>query len=112
MPYYDSGDLIHYITKDFFNIRWYRKLENLRHIAYGLEQVHELNIIHRDFHSGNIFFNDRGNEFINRSVTIGDLGISKSATESGDDKVLFLIWLQRFCKDKNIIKLQIFIVLE
>ncbi|CAB5363753.1 unnamed protein product [Rhizophagus irregularis] len=85
MPYYDSGDLIHYITKDFFNIDWFMKLSKLRSIALGLNQIHELNIIHRDFHSGNIFFNDQGNYFIDSKVIIGDLGISKSAAESGDD---------------------------
>ncbi|RGB40705.1 kinase-like domain-containing protein [Rhizophagus diaphanus] len=90
MPYYSSGDLIHYITKDFYNIKWYTKLGKLSSIANGLLQIHKLNIIHRDFHSRNIFFDENiinlrfNYRFIN-SVTIGDLGISKSATESGDD---------------------------
>ncbi|EXX59642.1 Ypk2p [Rhizophagus irregularis DAOM 197198w] len=85
MPYYDSGDLIHYMTKDFFNISWYTKLSKLKDIAYGLKQMHKLKIIHRDFHSGNIFFNDQSNYFIIEDTIIGDLGISKSATESTDD---------------------------
>ncbi|RGB40415.1 kinase-like domain-containing protein [Rhizophagus diaphanus] len=85
MPYHDSGDLIHYITKGFYNIHWYTKIFRLRDIALGLEQIHELNIIHKDFHSGNIFFNNQANYFITGRVVIGDLGISKSAIESGDD---------------------------
>jgi serine/threonine protein kinase len=83
MPYYDSGDLIDYITKDFYNISWYTKLGNLENIALGLVKIHEANIIHRDFHSGNIFFNKQKQDF--KIPLIGDLGISKSATESGDD---------------------------
>ncbi|GBC26800.2 kinase-like domain-containing protein [Rhizophagus irregularis DAOM 181602=DAOM 197198] len=55
MPYYDSGDLKRYITKDFFNINWSEKLWRLLGIAIGLDQIHKLNIIHRDLHSGNIF---------------------------------------------------------
>ncbi|RIA98810.1 kinase-like domain-containing protein, partial [Glomus cerebriforme] len=43
----------------------------------GLKSIHNRNIIHRDLHSGNIFFG--------RNAIIGDLGISKSATESTDD---------------------------
>ncbi|EXX62329.1 Ypk2p [Rhizophagus irregularis DAOM 197198w] len=90
MPYYDSGDLINYITKDFYNTSWNTKLNKLGDIARGLLQIHELNVVHRDFHSGNIFFHNINRyltyliPFVN-SVTIGDLGISKSATESGDD---------------------------
>ncbi|GBC05082.1 hypothetical protein RclHR1_06010003 [Rhizophagus clarus] len=83
MPYYDSGDLIYYITKDFYNINWKIKLGNLESIALGLVQIHEAEIIHRDFHSGNIFFNKQKHNF--ETPLIGDLGISKSATESGVD---------------------------
>ncbi|RGB29947.1 kinase-like domain-containing protein [Rhizophagus diaphanus] len=52
IPYYNNGDLTNYISNDFYNVK----------------------IIHRDLHSGNIFFN-------NYNACIGDLGISKSATE-------------------------------
>ena len=75
MPYY-SSDLIHYITKDFYKINWYLKLNILKGIISGLINLHSTNIFHRDLHSGNIFSNG----------IIGDLGISKSATaESTDD---------------------------
>jgi serine/threonine protein kinase len=40
----------------------------------GLKNIHEAKIIHRDLHSGNIFFDSK-------FAYIGDLGISKSATE-------------------------------
>jgi serine/threonine protein kinase len=80
MPYYDSGDLIHYISSDFYNIKWENKLKNLTKIAHGLTNIHRVDIIHRDLHSGNIFFGKY------KEPLIGDLGISKSATESTDNK--------------------------
>jgi serine/threonine protein kinase len=80
MPYYDSGDLIHYISSDFYNITWRTKLLRLRIIAEGLINIHSVDIIHRDLHSGNIFFDGL------HDPHIGDLGISKSATESTDNK--------------------------
>jgi serine/threonine protein kinase len=80
MPYYNSGDLIHYISSDFYNIKWIKKLENLKYIAKGLINIHSVDIIHRDLHSGNIFYEDA------HWPRIGDLGISKSATESTDNK--------------------------
>ncbi|RIA87889.1 kinase-like domain-containing protein [Glomus cerebriforme] len=57
MPYYNSGDLIHYIGKDFYNFSWERKLGKIWRIIIGLVKIHELGIIHRDLHSGNIFVN-------------------------------------------------------
>ena len=69
--------LIHYISNDFYTISWYTKLINLYCIIIGLENIHKANIIHRDLHSGNIFFSDM--------ACIGDLGISKSAIESTDN---------------------------
>jgi len=78
MPYYASGDLTKYITNDFYSIIWYTKLGMLHYIIKGLDNIHRANVIHRDFHSGNIFFN-------RKYAYIGDLGISKSATESTDN---------------------------
>jgi serine/threonine protein kinase len=79
MPYYNSGDMIHYLSNGFCDISWSKKLHNLWFIIRGLKSIHSVHILHRDLHSGNIFFNKYKNPFI------GDLGISKSATESTDD---------------------------
>ncbi|RIA94200.1 hypothetical protein C1645_873592 [Glomus cerebriforme] len=64
MPYYNSGDLIHFLNNDFYNISWYDKLRRLREIINGLVNIH----------------------------IIGDLGISKSATESTDDNENYECW--------------------
>ncbi|GBC24863.2 kinase-like domain-containing protein [Rhizophagus irregularis DAOM 181602=DAOM 197198] len=78
--YYDMGDLAHYIANDFFNYIWYNKLSILHNIASGLKNIHDANIIHKDYHSGNIFV------VYSYSATTGDLGLSKSAIESLDDE--------------------------
>ncbi|RIA98797.1 kinase-like domain-containing protein, partial [Glomus cerebriforme] len=83
MPYYDLGDLVHYISEDFFNINWERKLNKLYSISNGLFNIHKQEVIHRDLHSGNIFFYKGSANYVD--TVIGDLGISKSATESTDD---------------------------
>jgi serine/threonine protein kinase len=79
--YYESGDLTNYITKNFFNISWYSKLEKLRDMIIGLSRLHSANVIHKDYHSGNIFVV----EYRFKSAITGDFGISKSAIESSDD---------------------------
>ncbi|RIA98798.1 kinase-like domain-containing protein [Glomus cerebriforme] len=59
------------------------KLSKLKGIIDGLNNIHAKGIIHRNLHSGNIFFNK--NKPSSSDVVIGDLGISKSATESTDN---------------------------
>src|SRR5688572_11302587 len=82
MKYYKS-DLRNYITKNFYNIEWNKKLKILIHIAEGLGYLHNHNIIHRDLHSKNILYENEDD------VVISDLGISKSALESLNDNECF-----------------------
>src|SRR5688572_15565984 len=55
MKYYKS-DLRNYVTKNFYDIEWNKKLKILLHIAEGLNHIHGQGIIHRDLHSKNILF--------------------------------------------------------
>ena len=79
MTYYDSGDLNHYISKEFYNISWLSKLSKLKLIAAGLRNIHDAKIIHRDLHSRNILMD------MDNLPKISDFGLSKSATASTDD---------------------------
>ncbi|CAI2182497.1 3093_t:CDS:2, partial [Funneliformis geosporum] len=61
----------------------YKKLIHLKDIAYDLSEIHRKNIIHCDFHSGNILISEgRYGEY----AIIGDLGLSKPATEAADNE--------------------------
>jgi serine/threonine protein kinase len=80
--YFESGDLAHCITNDFFNISWKMKLQTLYSMISGLVNLHKANIIHKDYHSGNIFYTITNKHIL--AVT-GDFGISKSAIGSSDD---------------------------
>src|SRR5687767_10387951 len=85
MKYYRLGSLRDYITKNFYNIKWNEKLKILIHIVAGLNHLHNQKIIHRDFHSGNILYE---NEW---DVVISDLGISKSSIDNDDDEIYGVI---------------------
>ncbi len=76
MKHYKLGSLKDYITKNFYNIKWNEKIKILKHIVAGLNHLHNQKIIHRDFHSGNVLYE---NEI---DIVISDLGISKSAISS------------------------------
>src|SRR3989337_450297 len=85
MKYYRLGSLRDYITKNFYNIKWNEKLEILGNIVKGLNHLHNQEIIHRDFHSGNILYEN------NWDVVISDLGISKSSIDNNDDEIYGVI---------------------
>ena len=83
----------------------------MKYIIEGLDHIHGQKVIHQDVHSRNILYSNSNNK---HPIVISDLGICKSLTESTDNNViyvLFFILLQRFLKNKNILQLQIFIVL-
>jgi serine/threonine protein kinase len=73
MDYCESGDLAHYISYNFFNISWEDKLRKLYDMTIGLSNIQRSKIIHKDFHSGNIFIS-----YYSEAI-IGDLGLSKSS---------------------------------
>ncbi|GBC02876.1 hypothetical protein RclHR1_04880001 [Rhizophagus clarus] len=84
IKYYESGDLAHYLTEDFFNHSWINKLNILNNIIVGLKNLHNANILHRDIHSGNILLEEN-------FAIISDLAAAKIASKSLNDKAYFLI---------------------
>src|SRR5688500_20400661 len=85
MKYYRLGSLRDYITKNFYNIKWNEKLEILQNIVEWLKHLHNQKIIHRDFHSGNILYENGWD------AVISDLGISKSSIDDDDDEIYGVI---------------------
>jgi serine/threonine protein kinase len=61
------------------NFNWQNKLQLLKKIILGLKVIHESNLIHGDFHDGNILMSDNYNE-----VFIIDLGLCKPISDLQD----------------------------
>ncbi|CAG8535411.1 11395_t:CDS:2 [Gigaspora margarita] len=76
----ENGDLNHFISKNIYTLSWYEKLRILQDIAYGIEKVHNKQIIHQDLHSGNllVYSNTQRNY-----VKVADFGISKPLNTEG-----------------------------
>src|ERR1044072_6959793 len=85
MKYYKLGSLKNYIIKNFYKIMWNEKLNILDSVASGLNHLHNQKIIHRDFHSGNILYED------DWDIVISDLGISKSSIDNDDGEIYGII---------------------
>ncbi|RHZ60342.1 hypothetical protein Glove_355g49 [Diversispora epigaea] len=80
MTFMEGGNLRNFLKSNFSKLSWLDKLNNLFIITDGLYIIHNENLIHRDFHIGNILSLD-----IERCL-ITDLGLSKPADETGISK--------------------------
>ncbi|RHZ43775.1 hypothetical protein Glove_856g53 [Diversispora epigaea] len=72
LEYASDGNLREYLKINFNNINWNQKLHNLYNSSLMLMRIHKLDIVHQDFHPGNILsLNFKGN------LLISDFGLSK-----------------------------------
>ncbi|RHZ77168.1 hypothetical protein Glove_184g19 [Diversispora epigaea] len=72
LQYASEGNLREYLKINFNNINWLQKLSNLRNLSINLMNIHILDIIHQDFHPGNILSYD-----FKDTMLISDFGLSK-----------------------------------
>ncbi|CAG8760822.1 7539_t:CDS:1, partial [Cetraspora pellucida] len=72
MKYMDGGNLRQLLQNENRELNLEDKLNRLKYITYGLSTIHDQNLVHRDFHSGNIL-NNSDKYF---KALISDLGLS------------------------------------
>ncbi|RHZ82538.1 hypothetical protein Glove_109g229 [Diversispora epigaea] len=79
LQYFKGGSLRNYLNNNFNNFNWFSKLYNLSYLAMLMARIHKLDIVHRDFHPGNIIKYSLSN---NSDLYITDFGLSKLITEN------------------------------
>jgi serine/threonine protein kinase len=72
MEYAKDGSLRQHLNNSFNSMKWIKKLNILRDIAGGLDKIHQLGLIHHNFHCGNILN-------CNNFTCITDLGLCQPA---------------------------------
>ncbi|GBC09363.1 hypothetical protein RclHR1_00880017 [Rhizophagus clarus] len=75
LQYAIEGNLCNYkeISKDWY---WFERLYLLRNIIKGLEKIHKIHLVHRDFHTGNILMlSERAWNSRSNKVCISDMGL-------------------------------------
>jgi serine/threonine protein kinase len=79
--FYEEGDLRRYFRYEACNLNWSKKLDMLLQLARDLQNIHKANLVHKDFHSGNVLVDD--------IACIADLGQSQSVetTPTSTDEV-------------------------
>ncbi|CAD8141630.1 unnamed protein product [Paramecium pentaurelia] len=75
MDFCNQGDLYEYLNKYRFNLNIQQKQNMLFQIAFGIWEIHQLNIIHRDIKPQNILL--QCFDQMNVQLKICDLGLSK-----------------------------------
>ncbi|RIA81755.1 kinase-like domain-containing protein [Glomus cerebriforme] len=57
LDYAKNGSLRNYLDKSYDELNWETKIRDLYWIVYGIDNIHEIGLIHRDLHIGNILHN-------------------------------------------------------
>ncbi|GBB87125.1 hypothetical protein RclHR1_13580005 [Rhizophagus clarus] len=73
LEYADRGNLVDWITKYHKGFGWSQKLNKLIYISSGLKEIHQNQMVHRDFHTGNLLF--KTNKDISLDIRISDMGL-------------------------------------
>src|SRR3954447_26463094 len=74
MNYANRGNLRKNLT-EIVNYNWKQKLNMLYKIISGLKMIHKKNLIHCDFHDGNIL--NHKSKYSENRIYISDLGLSQ-----------------------------------
>lgn len=85
--YADRGNLLDFLTKNFIELTWQTKIDQLAYISYDLSQIHRTELIHNDFHSGNILINQNIDGNIISYIT--DLGLSRKQDEYDSKEAIY-----------------------
>ncbi|RHZ75468.1 hypothetical protein Glove_213g84 [Diversispora epigaea] len=85
MDYARYGSLRNLLNNKFGSLTWRKKYNILSEIVIGLTNIHEMGLMHKDFHSGNI---------VNQTLTISyitDFGLCKPVTENNPENIYGVI---------------------
>ncbi|RHZ85800.1 hypothetical protein Glove_60g67 [Diversispora epigaea] len=72
LQYAADGNLREYLKINSNNINWEQKLDKLWELSFNLRNIHGLDIVHQDFHPGNILSSN-----FKYAINISDFGLSK-----------------------------------
>ncbi|RGB43077.1 kinase-like domain-containing protein, partial [Rhizophagus diaphanus] len=85
LDYAEGGNFYNYLNKNWENFDWFNGLKILTNIIDGLDKIHQKQMIHRDFHTGNILLStDNVHDF---NVYISDMGLCKKIDDINETNI-------------------------
>ncbi|WNE40669.1 MAG: Serine/threonine-protein kinase PknD [Mycoplasmataceae bacterium] len=86
MHYCEHGIIREYLKNN--EINWHERIIYSMEVASGLWNIHDQDIIHSDFHLGNILLTKRGSES-KPKIVITDFGLSRFFDDHRENKTIF-----------------------
>ncbi|CAB4422069.1 unnamed protein product [Rhizophagus irregularis] len=86
LNYAKDGNFNHWINENYKYFGWEDKLSALLNIVSGLKEIHQKNLVHRDFHTGNILFLRSRDNFGNY-ISISDMGLCGEVGNIDETKI-------------------------
>jgi serine/threonine protein kinase len=86
LGYAENGDCNNWINKNYDNFTWEMKLSLLKCIINGLKVIHQKQIVHHDFHTGNRLL---GKSYIN--VFVSDMGLCREVHDINQNNIYGVI---------------------
>ncbi|CAG8713719.1 13615_t:CDS:2, partial [Acaulospora colombiana] len=98
MDYADEGSLRQMLKKNAHKLTWKDKLLILKSIIFGLEEIHRIDLVHKDFHPGNIVMGSISSAYIT------DFGLCKPISDINDseqkiNEIIYKYWVDLFESD-------------
>ncbi|POG67740.1 kinase-like domain-containing protein, partial [Rhizophagus irregularis DAOM 181602=DAOM 197198] len=90
LQYAKEGNFNHWMNKNYEYFNWKDKLSALLDIINGLKEIHQKNIVHCDFHTGNILFLSNINVF-GDCISISDMGLCGEVCNIDETKIYGVI---------------------
>ncbi|RHZ69557.1 hypothetical protein Glove_283g148 [Diversispora epigaea] len=87
LEYMPGGNFRDHLKNNFNNFNWESKLYSIWELAFCFKNFHDLNIVHQDFHPGNILLFENG-----KNLCISDFGLSKIVQQNSknpEKRVIF-----------------------
>ncbi|RIB10545.1 kinase-like domain-containing protein, partial [Gigaspora rosea] len=83
MQYAKQGSLRKLLDNKYNDLSWKHKINSLYYIAQGLAAIHKANLVHKDFHSGNIVNENMYSSYIT------DFGLCRPVSQDSSSKGIF-----------------------
>src|SRR4051794_25808996 len=90
LDYAEGGNFNYWMNKNYNNLKWSDKILLLRLISEGLTEIHQKNMAHYDFHTGNILLNNIDLYFSsinNSSILISDMGLCRDVSNTDQNNI-------------------------
>jgi serine/threonine protein kinase len=84
LQYVGGGTLNNFLNLNFDILNWEEKMELLGSICGGLEEIHQNQLVHRDFHTGNILCEGL---VVGINIYISDMGLCGEVNNEDETKI-------------------------